>query len=87
LSGESAAEDVQYITENILRHLKKINIPSPDTILRADKELSSASEFIGTTDGKKNKINVNERLNRLLIRSAVYFGQLKPGSQNLTLEL
>ena len=85
-SGGSAAEDVQYITENTLRHLKKINIPSPDTILRADKELATASEFIGTTDGKKNKININGRLNRFLIRSAVYFGQLKPGSQNLTLD-
>ena len=86
LSGGSAAEDVQYITENTLQHLKKINIPSPDTILRADKELSTASEFIGITDGKKNKININEKLNRFLIRSAVYFGQLKPGRENLTLD-
>ena len=86
LSGGSAAEDVQYIIENTLQHLKKINIPSPDTILRADKELSTASEFIGITDGKKNKININEKLNRFLIRSGVYFGQLKPGRENLTLD-
>ncbi len=86
LSGGSAAEDVQYITENTLQYLKKINIPSPDTILRADKELATASEFIGTTDGKKNKININERLNRFLIRSAIHFKQLKPHSENLVMD-
>ncbi len=86
LSGGSAAEDVNYIAENTLQYLKKIAIPSPDTILRSDKELSTASEFIGTTDGKKNKININEKLNRFLIRSGIHFGQLKSDGENLVLD-
>ena len=40
--GGNATEDVNYIRKNTLEHLRKISIPSADTILRGDKELATS---------------------------------------------
>ena len=82
--GGNATEDVNYIKDNTLKFLKGISIPSADTILRADKELSVPCEFIETDSGKENKININSKMNRLLIRSAIKFKQLNPHNKELT---
>ncbi len=63
LCGGNATEDVNYLRDNTLNHLKGINIPSADTILRGDVELSVPCEHIETISGKTNKINVNPRMN------------------------
>jgi hypothetical protein len=81
--GGNATEDVNYIRENTLKSLKKISIPSADTILRGDVELSSTCEFIETDSGSVNKININAKLNSFLIRSAIKFNQLNPNDKNL----
>ena len=39
--GGSATEDVNYIREHTLNHLKNLQVPSADTILRGDFELAS----------------------------------------------
>lgn len=81
--GGNATEDVNYIRENTLKPLKKISIPSADTILRGDVELSTSCEFIETDSESENKINVNSKLNKFLIRSAIKFNQLNPKSKDL----
>lgn len=81
--GGNATEDVNYIRKNTLNHLKGINIPSADTILRGDAELSVPCEFIKTASGKENKININTKMNEFLIRSAIKFNQLNPDDTGL----
>jgi len=81
--GGNATEDVNYIRENTLGHLKKISIPSADTILRGDVELSTKCQFIETDSGKENKININSKLNKFLIRSGVKFKQIDPNDKGL----
>ncbi len=83
LCGGNATEDVNYLRDNTLKHLRGINIPSADTILRGDVELSVPCEYITTESGKTNKININTRMNDFLIESAVKFNQLNPNNKNL----
>lgn len=81
--GGNATEDVNYVRDNTLKHLKGISIPSADTILRGDVELSVPCEYIETPSGKENKINVNSRMNEFLIHSAIEFDQLNPNDKDL----
>lgn len=80
--GGNATEDVNYIRENTLEHLRKISIPSSDTILRGDIELSTPYQYIETDSGE-NKINVNSKMNTFLIRAAIKFKQLNPEDKEL----
>ncbi len=81
--GGDATEDVNYIRKNTLNPLKKISIPSADTILRGDVELSTSCQYIETDSESENKINVNSKLNKFLIRSAIKFNQLDPNDKEL----
>ncbi len=81
--GGNATEDVNYLKENTLKNLKGISTPSADTILRGDKELSVPCEYIETAPGITNKINVNTRMNNLLVDSALEFKQLDPNAKGL----
>nr|WP_321451343.1 IS1380 family transposase [uncultured Carboxylicivirga sp.] len=81
--GGNATEDVNYVRENTLNYLKGIFIPSADTILRGDVELSVPCDYIKTASGKTNKINVNTRMNNFLIESAIKFRQLNPAEKYL----
>ena len=81
--GGNSTEDVNYIRENTLKPLKRISIPSADTILRGDVELSTPCQFIDTQSASENKININPKLNTFLIRSAIKFKQLDPGDKDL----
>jgi hypothetical protein len=83
LCGGNATEDVNYLRDNTLKHLKGINIPSADTILRGDIELSVPCDNIETATGKANKINVNSKMNEFMIDSAVKFNQLNPKDKKL----
>ena len=79
--GGTATEDVNYIRENTLSHLKNFAIPSPDTILRGDTELSTPCDYITTATGTENKININTRMNQLLIGCAKYFDIFQTSSK------
>jgi DDE family transposase len=81
--GGNATEDVNYVRDNTLNYLKGIGIPSADTILRGDVELSVPCEYIETASGKANKINVNTDMNEFLINSAIEFNQLNPKDKDL----
>ncbi len=83
LCGGNATEDVNYLRDNTLKYLKGIDIPSPDTILRGDVELSVPCENIETASGKENKININTKMNKFLVNSAIKFKQLNPRDKSL----
>lgn len=83
LCGGSATEDINYIREGTLSLLKGISIPSPDTVLRANKELAVPCTFMETGSGKENKVNINKKMNRFLLRSAVEFEQIDPKDKGL----
>ncbi|KAA1245364.1 hypothetical protein [Aquimarina sp. RZ0] len=84
--GGNATEDVNYIRENTLCHLKGICIPSADTILRGDNELSVESYFLDNDSGKEHLVNVNPKMNRFLLASAIKFEQVNPSSKDLVLD-
>lgn len=76
LCGGSATEDVNYLRTHTLERLKDFEVPSADTILRADVELATECTFIKTDSGKDNKVNVNSKMNAFLIHCAKFFGVL-----------
>lgn len=81
--GGNATEDVNYIKDDTLNRLKDIDIPSADTILRGDVELSVPCSFIESAPGIINKINVNTKMNDFLVDSAIKFNQLSSKSDEL----
>lgn len=81
--GGDATEDVNYIREHTLEALGAINIPSADTILRGDVELSTCCETLATDSPLGNKVNINSKMNDFLVASAVKFEQLNPEDKSL----
>lgn len=82
--GGHATEDVNYIRENTLQYLKGLKVPSADTILRGDVELSVPCGFFSSDSGVSNKVNINDKMNQFLIKSAIKLGQLDPKDKELT---
>lgn len=74
--GGSATEDVNYIRAHTLEQLHCFKTPSPDTILRGDWELATCCNHIETISGTPNKINVNTKMNDLLISCVKFFDLL-----------
>ncbi|MCD6347065.1 MAG: IS1380 family transposase [Bacteroidales bacterium] len=76
LSGGGVIED---ISTHLGEHLKMIpsnNVPSPDTVLRAIKELSTPNTSFNSNSGINYDFNINTRLNRLNIKVLLQTGQL-----------
>ncbi len=80
-SGATAIEDINYLRPTLSK-LKHLKIPSADTIIRVNKELSVPSSVI-ETQGTTNLINVNPKMNKLLVRSALFFDTIDPNSKEL----
>lgn len=83
--GGDCAEDINYVKDTF-RHLKKMQTASPDTLLAMQKELSTEAEEITSESGTVNKININDRLNDLLVKTALYLGVLKVGERDYCLD-
>jgi len=76
LSGGGVIED---ISTHLGEHLKMIpnnNVPSPDTVLRAIKELSTENTSFKSNSGIDYDFNINPRLNSLNIKVLLQTGQL-----------
>ncbi len=76
LSGGDCIEDIDA---NLGEHLKTIpsnNVPSPDTVLRGIKELSTKNTVYVSDNGTSYNFNINEKLNRLTVKSLIHTGQL-----------
>jgi len=79
LSGGDVIED---INTHFREHLKSIpgnNVPSADTVLRSFKELTTKNTVYTSDNGISYDFNINERLNRLNIKSLKLTKQLKAG--------
>lgn len=83
LCGGTATEDVNYIGEHTLNELRNFKAPSADTILRADSELATPCVYIETDSDHANKVNINNKMNELLIRSTKYLDVLESDSEEL----
>jgi len=78
LSGGDAIEDV---STHLGQHLKEIpnnNVPSPDTIQRGLKELSTGNTIYQSKSSISYTFNINKKLNLLNIKSLLLTKQLKP---------
>jgi hypothetical protein len=78
LSGGDCVED---IGEHLGEHLKTIpgnNVPSPDTVLRGIKSLSTENTVYTSDRNISYNFNINEKLNKLNIKSLIHTGQLNP---------
>lgn len=78
LSGGDVIED---ISSHLGTHLKQIpnnNVPSPDTIQRGLKELSTENTVYQSESGVCYNFNINKKLNSLNIKSLLLTKQLEP---------
>lgn len=78
----SGGDVIEDINAHFGEHLKSIpgnNVPSADTVLRALKELSTKNKVYTSDSGITYNFNINEKLNRLNIKSLKLTHQLKPG--------
>lgn len=76
LSGADVIEDV---SSHLGMHLKQIpnnNVPSPDTIQRGLKELSTENTVYQSKSGISYDFNINKKLNLLNIKSLLLTNQL-----------
>lgn len=77
LSGGSVIEDINTHLGEHLKMLPGNNVPSPDTVLRAIKELSTENTSFKSKNGIDYDFNINTKLNRLNIKALLQTGQLK----------
>lgn len=76
----SGGDVIEDIGAHLGEHLKMIpsnNVPSPDTVLRAIKELTTSNTQYHSCNGVKYNFNINTQLNRLNLKSLILTGQLK----------
>jgi len=68
-SGGDVIEDIGAHLGEHLRMIPSNNVPSPDTILRAIKELSTCNTPFESLGGLQYNFNINIKLNRLNLKS------------------
>ncbi len=77
--GGEVAEDVQEHLRPTLENIPGNCVASPDTLLRAIKELATENTTIISTSGKEYQFNFNKKMNDLNIKSLLLTKQLKKG--------
>lgn len=78
----SGGDCIEDISGNLGEHLKSIpnnSVPSPDTVSRGIQELSSEDNIYTSESGISYKFNINQKLNRLNIKSLKLTKQLIAG--------
>lgn len=86
LCGGDCAEDIGDHLGGELGQLEGFAPPSPDTLLRLQKELATEKEHLVSKGGAANELCNNERMNRLLVGLLVRTGQLVPGAKGQVLD-
>jgi hypothetical protein len=78
--GGECAEDIQVHLRDALQQIPDNVVPAPDTLLRGIKELAVENTPV-TVPNSDNvyQFNINEKLNKLNIKSLLLTGQLKKG--------
>ena len=78
LSGGDCVEDIGTHLGGHLKTIPGNYVPSPDTVLRGIKELSTENTVYTSDSGISYNFNINEKLNRLNLKSLILTGQLVP---------
>jgi|SRR5690625_551304 len=79
LSGGDVIEDVNTHLKDHLKEIPNNNVPSPDTIQRGLKELTTENTVHQSKSGKQYEFNINKKLNQLNIKSLLLTNQLESG--------
>jgi hypothetical protein len=77
LSGGDVIEDVSTHLGDHLKEIPNNNVPSPDTILRGLKELTTKNSTFTSASGLSYNFNINKKLNLLNIKSLLLTKQLE----------
>jgi hypothetical protein len=80
LAGGDCAEDIHTNLKSELCNVQGMNVSSPDTILRLQKELSPSKEIHLSKAKVITEFSKNERLNELNLAILLLTNQLKKGS-------
>ena len=85
-TGGDCAEDITEYVRPYLVDIKGISVPGADTLLRVQKQLATDKESFTTDKGITHEININENLNRLMIKQLVHCNQLSPSNAEYTFD-
>lgn len=78
--GGDCIEDIHSHLRDDLCLIPGFRFPSPDTLLRGIKELSTENTDYSSKQQKHYKFNVNQRMNSLMIRALLQTKQLQKGA-------
>jgi hypothetical protein len=67
-AGGDCAEDIQDNLKTELSNVQGLSVPSADTLLRLQKELSTKKEYVYSKNNVENQINANDKLNILNLK-------------------
>ncbi len=81
LCGGECAEDITEHLREELDDVKSFDVCSADTLLRMQKELATEKETIISETNIEHDFNVNEQLNKLMIKLLVQTNQLSPNKK------
>jgi len=79
LSGGDVIEDIGTHLNTHLKEIPNNNVPSPDTVLRGLKELSTQNTVYESDAGLSYNFNINKKLNLLNVKSLILTRQLETG--------
>lgn len=79
LSGGDVIEDINTHLREHLQSIPNNNVPSADTVLRGINELTTENVIYTSESGISYNFNINEKLNRLNIKSLKQTKELKAG--------
>ncbi len=79
LSGGDVIEDIGTHLKAHLKDIPNNNVPSPDTVLRGLKELSTENTSYESKAGLSYNFNINKNLNLLNLKSLLLTNQLEVG--------
>jgi hypothetical protein len=77
--GEFAEDERGAFAQSTLENIPGNSVASPDTLLRAIKELATENATIISTSGKEYRFNFNKKMNDLNIMSLLLTKQIKKG--------
>jgi hypothetical protein len=75
-TGGDCAEDITEHLRSYLKDIKGIAVPGADTLLRVQKQLATDKETFTTDKGIHHEFNVNEDMNRLMVKQLIHCNQL-----------
>jgi hypothetical protein len=80
-SGGDCAEDIEEHLEDCFLRLPGVKVPSADTILRVQKELSTEKQNYISNQGIAHEFNINLAMNKLNVKMLLQLGLLKSNQE------